>query len=390
MSGNDKDNIRELAGQYAENLKDTLQTIREYLTAHKEELEELGRAQKEIERLLPFLAAELKTAQAQGEAPADMLPEDLLAYMTPSGVPLDSPYKAIISAAIAAGKYMPSRVKAIPVTSLDYPLDKPNKEIWRLLTESTGNGQLKINTSTRGEIKAATVLYGINFDALEDIRISRQLTPYDKRAFIACNALLNAGNKLFTLTQIYYAMGNSGRPKAGDLEKINNSLTKMGAARIYIDNFGESEVMTGYPRFKYDGLLFPFERVTAYVNGKVTESAIKILCKPGEELPLVSFARMRRQITTISKELLESPISKTDANLLIDDYLIERIGHMKKDKTLSHKILYSTIFENCDIRTAMQRQRAPEKVKKYLDHYKTCKGGIVDYHEEQDGVLIIL
>lgn len=378
-----------------DNLNETLHAVRAYLKEHREELKEFERTQREIEKLLPFLAAELEKAQANGEAPADFVPENLLEYISADGVPFDGPYKAIISTAMQAAKYTQKRVKAAPVKTLELTLDALNKELWKLPTGKHGRVKAEINTSTRGKLKTATVVYSINFDSMEKgLEISKQLTPYDKRVYIACNALVKAGNAVFSLTQIYRTMGNSKQPGVSDLEKINDSLTKMGSARIYVDNYGEAEAMPGYLRFKYDGLLLPFNRVSAYVNGVLTENAIQILGKPGEkleELPLFSFARMRNnQLTVISRELLESPIKKTDANLLIDDYLLTRIAHMKRDGgTVSNKILYKSIYENCDIATTKQRQRAPEKIKKYLDHYKKCSDGIKGYRKEPDGVTII-
>ena len=136
----------------------------------------------------------------------------------------------------------------------------------------------------------------------------------------------------------------------------------------------------------YDASLLPFERISAYINGQLTESAIHLFREP----PLVSFARERNQITTISRQLLESPINKTDANLLLEDYLIERIGRMKNTKSNAPlKMLFKTIYEKCAITTAKQKQRAPEKIRRYLDHYKKC-GWIKGYKEDTDGIKILL
>lgn len=202
----------------------------------------------------------------------------------------------------------------------------------------------------------------------------KQLTPFDKRCCIAVAALFNAGNEIISATQVCRMMGNTGNPSKTALQKVNDSLTKMRAAHISIDN----------P--KYEGALLPFERISAYINGKLTKSAIHILQEP----PVISFARQRNQITTVSRQLLASPVSKTDANLRIDDYLLERIGHMKSGKGKTpRKMLFTTIYKQCAITTATQKHRAPEKIRRYLDHYKKC-GWIKGYAEDADGITIRL
>lgn len=285
------------------------------------------------------------------------------------------------------------KITARPTEKVDFPLDKPNREIWDLLSGTKYNNQLQLATVTidtsKGKKKRETgIIYGISFDKLEEIapnlKITKQLTQYDKRVYIAASALYNAGNEVTTATQIYSAMGNKGKPKAADVKKINDSLTKMGAARVYLNNEHEAKKYTRYPVFKYDADLLPFERVSASVNGQITETAIHLFREP----PLMTFAKERKQITTLDLQLLESPVNKTEANLAIDDYLIERISHIKKGNA-QPKILYDTLYEKCRITTKKQRQRTPEKIKRYLDHYKSCKF-IYDYEEETDGIYIFV
>ena len=267
-----------------------------------------------------------------------------------------------------------------------YPLDKPNSKIWNMLSEADAHGQMMMNFKT-GKTKDVLVFYSINFDELDPaLKISKKLTPYDKRVYIAAAALFNAGNEVITATQIFREMGNSSQPAPEQIQKIWDSLTKMRAAVIQLDNQKETETIKKYGAFKYDGQLLPFERISAYVNNTLTDAAIHLFREP----PLVSFARQRNQVTTISRKLLESPISKTEANLQLEDYLLERIGHMKKpNSTTSRKMLYSTIFENCGIISRSQKSRAPEKIKRYLEWYKK-EGWILGYEMQADGVKIIL
>ena len=251
------------------------------------------------------------------------------------------------------------------INEVGYPLDKPNSIIWKLLEKDTA-GQIEFNLAKSGSRQVIPAYYSINFDNLgNDIKITRQLTAFDKRVYIAISALFCAGNDVITLSQIYYAMGYKGNPGSIDFTKINDSITKMTTARIYFDNEAEARKYN-YDRFRYDGSLLPIERGTGIINGKVADAAIYVFRDP----PLMTFARQRGQITTINLKILQSPVSKTDANLLIEDYLIERICRAKnaKRKRLYIRILLKTLYEHTGIKTKKQMQRAPAKIKKYLDH----------------------
>lgn len=284
------------------------------------------------------------------------------------------------------------RIMATPPDSLEYPIDKINANIWEDLAaaaKDSPNGQLAFAVEKTGSRKEATIFYSINFDELEKLdglKLTKALTPFDKRVYIAVNAIYAQSGQYMSAGQVFAAMGNTGKPSKKQLEKVNESLTKMGAARVYLDNGQEIGVNKGYKHFRYDAPLLPFERVSAYINNALVESAIHLFREP----PLMTFAKERNQITTITKKLLESPVNKTEANLRIDDYLIERIARMKSGRgKTSRKMLYSTIYEKCQITTRLQRHRTPETIRRYLDYYKECDY-IAGYTEEQDGITIKL
>lgn len=264
---------------------------------------------------------------------------------------------------------------------IEYPLDKVNSSIWGLLERDTA-GQIMFRAEKVGSKNEINILYAIDFDALgDDVKITKRLMPYDKRVYIAVSALFNAGNSIITLTQIYYAMGYTGRPGSKDLERINASVTKMLGANIYISNEQEAAAYK-YDKFVYKGSLLPYEQVEAVANGQLVDAAIHLFREP----PVITFAKQRKQVTSIDVKLLQSPISKTDGNLLIDDYLIERISRAKNGKQ-PHRILYKTLYEKAKITDKKQRQRAADKIKRYLEHYQKC-GMITRYTMEPDGLTV--
>ena len=277
------------------------------------------------------------------------------------------------------------KVTAKRVDKLEYPVDKVNSVVWE--SEKYNVGQLiKIALERRGAGKQVNIFYSINFDAIEEnenVTISKQLLPFDKRVYIAASALFNAGNEYFSVTQLHRVMGNTSSPTAAQVQRINDSITKLSSAKIFIDNSQEIAAKYKYPFFKYDSNLLPMERVTRVeINGQVVEAAIHLYREP----PLITFARERKQVTTVPAKLLQSPISKTDANLQLEDYLLGRISREARSKT-SARFLFKTIFENAGISTAKQKQRAPEKIEKYLKYYKQCDY-IKDFIMGADGVTV--
>lgn len=273
----------------------------------------------------------------------------------------------------SAGDTSP-KIKGARIDKIEFPIDKINANVWRLLETADGDGQLTLgfnmaNPADKKKGREILATYSINFDALaENVKLSKHLNAFDKRVYIAVSAVFSAGNRLMTVEQIHAAMGGTTRPARNQIERINDSLTKMRGAVISIDNKKESDVYKNVPYYTYDGSLLPFVRVTARTRGQITDMAIK----PLEEPPLMTFAKQRRQVTTIDIKLLQSPASKTDANLAIEDYLLERLSRAKYKQQSSCRILISTLYEKLSITTKDQKKRAPGKIKSYLDHYVTC------------------
>ena len=233
--------------------------------------------------------------------------------------------------------------------------------------------------------KTADIITMLNFEELDGVKISRPLTIYDKRVFIAVANLVNEGQYILTPTMIDKAMGATTKTNAADKEKILESLAALVRARVTIDNTTEAKLY-GYERIKGD---FPFlaaSIVTAYVDGQLTEGALQVA-----ELPkLFQFSINREQVTTIPIKLLESPISKTKANMTLEDYLIKRISQMNNPKKkVPHKILLSTLYEKCDIKERKQRARlVKDKLPALLNHYVKT-GYIKSYTLDSTHITII-
>lgn len=274
--------------------------------------------------------------------------------------------------------------------SIEYPLDKINSNTWsKKQSFATNVNTKKRNSKSEQDIK---ILYAVDFSQLEkitNISISKELTAYDKRVYIAVAALFNAGNEIMSTPMIYHAMGFTGEPGKSDKEQIYNSIIKMRFTAIHIDTTKEASIYE-YPKVEYNSALLPSDDArNVLINGNLTERAIRFYIEP----PLIAFAKGRGQLTTFDIKVLQSPLSKTDINLKIEDYLLERIASAKHG--WQSKILYKTVAEKAGIESMSidnqrnLKKRLPGKINKYLDYYVKCQF-IEKYTTSKDGVTVFV
>lgn len=121
-------------------------------------------------------------------------------------------------------------------------------------------------------------------------------------------------------------------------------------------------------------------------NGHIVEDAIHVIKYPD----LFAFSKKRRQITKIPAALLESPLSQSEANLQLEDYLLRRIAQMKNHPERPHIILLETIYENCNITNRLQKSRLPEKITRILDHCIKSDKWIKSYTIDNKRIKITL
>lgn len=277
------------------------------------------------------------------------------------------------------------------IQEIAYPVDKVNSSFWGLIPGE--QAELKAESdSDSSKGKQASIYVLLDFEEMKGtgVTISRPLTSYDKRVFIASANLKEQGHDTVTTAQIYEAMGNRGRPNASQRQKILKSIETMSVCRVTLDNSEEAALYTKYDKVKRTFYLLPTTIDKGYVNGLIVDDAITIL-----ELPrLFIFAKSRGQVSSTPVALLESPISQTEANLQLEDYLLTRILRMKnalkqRKKNVITKILLDTVYKNCGIDDKHKRSRAADKIERLLQHYQK-RGLIKGYNLTSKDIDIIL
>lgn len=276
------------------------------------------------------------------------------------------------------------KVNTSKLDSICFPLDKVNSTLWYGFPVGEVKDLKAESDKDSRKGNQANIILLLDFEALNGVNISRELTVYDKWVWNACANLNEQGHKAFTAEQIYQAMGNEGRPNSKTKEKILDSVETLSRARVTIDNTEEHELYPNYDRLKATFPLLDTEICIAYSRGQIVEDAIRIIQSP----KLFEFAEDRHQITKLPINVLESPLNKTEDNLLLSDYLLMRISKMRNSKYITRTILLDTIYQKCCIETYKQKQRLPKKIEKILNHYKELEW-IKDFQITEREIIII-
>ena len=258
------------------------------------------------------------------------------------------------------------RINTKKIDGVAFPLDKVNSTLWYGFPVGEVKDLKAESDKDSRKGNQANIILLLDFEALNGVNISRELTVYDKWVWNACANLKEQGHDVITAEQIYKAMGNTGRPNAKTKEKIMESVETISRARVTIDTTEEHDLYPKYERIKATFPLLATETCTAYARGQIVESAIKIIDSP----KLFAFAENRQQVTRLPLNVLDSPVSKTDDNLLLSDYLLTRISKMRNSKYITRTILLDTIYQKCGIDSRMKKSRLPEKIERILNHYK--------------------
>lgn len=316
-----------------------------------------------------------------------------------SALNLAKEYKSIdadhVDAVLSIYEIFGNNPRKITVRPLKYGLylaDKVNaQKLWGL-TEKVNKKHLFVGYDS-ASVKGKRVGIGLmlNFDGVS-ANMTKSLTKYDKYVYSMVYTLYMSGYHTMTASMIY-SMGSNTRPNKQDIKKINDALTKMGVVRVFVDNSKERKEYPSYPPFSYDEILLDFVRISKkeedesisesaiQVNGYVSESYIRIKTEP----IMGRFARERKQIRKVDIKLLNPPLSKTERNLAISDYLMYVTSYSPQP---IRKILHETFFDRIGVTDRRQKVRALEAAEKVLAYYKQEKW-IVDYTMETDGIVIV-
>lgn len=195
--------------------------------------------------------------------------------------------------------------------------------------------------------------------------------PYCQRVYGACASLYRMPDpetgipydNWFTLTEIWRKMGNTGKPKQEQLDRVFKALYAMSTIRITIPD-GLEWINDYLLTLKFKG---------CRIRGGFTADAVYIVQPP----PLTKFFYKIKQFTEVPDEVMAvRGVNQTDANIQLQDYLNLRIGaakHRPRDER-NRIIKWETLRRECPLADwANGRKRGGYKTLDLcLKHYRDC------------------
>lgn len=287
------------------------------------------------------------------------------------------------------------KISARKIDELYYPTDKLNNIFWSgriAAAQKSSDGAYHIAT---GGSKDPDLIFDIDFPReeaalgnIENLNGVPVLDGLDKRIMIAANALFEQQGDIFSLNQLFRAMGHNRNIHAAEREGLKKRLDHF-FCKMTLSNESEMQAGYKYPHVEYSGAVMPHERIVVIMDGIYTD-AVRLLRKP----PLMEFAEGRKQYKTLPADIFSLlPLSTTTATVTLEDYLLTRIAAMGGNHKLSRKILYSTIYKKVGAAGRMAQKRTREKTATILDGYKQS-GLIAGYKKDTEsrtpGVIISL
>lgn len=200
--------------------------------------------------------------------------------------------------------------------------------------------------------RKATTYFSMEWSAEDSgITLSRKMSPYDESVANAVYSLYEAGNGIITTRQICAQMkalesSNSGIDAAAinkttkSIEKQRRTMAKIDATEVF-----ERRGITDYTA-KIETYFLPLRKITVKGKGKKERmEAYQFIEQP----PVLANARALKQISTVPMEILQiENTNMTDDMIVLRDYLIRRV-EAAKNKRLTKKMLYSTIYDLMDL-----------------------------------------
>lgn len=223
----------------------------------------------------------------------------------------------------------------------------------------------------------------------------KNLSPYKKLVYIALHNIFvaNQGRAVVTsCNNIYRAMGKTGNAGEEDIQKIYETICEFISTGVVIDNKEEA--------LAYNRKTFSLEKTRMVegriwgekrIDGKIKRFSVKIF----EDLVFFRYSKEMKEFTTIDARLLQMPLKFTNANIMLNFMLIDRILYRIKNQIISHIIDVSKIHsqmkdddgEKGQIR--LKKLRTNRKIKRLFEHYKNL-GFIKDFNLSREKIFVEL
>lgn len=247
---------------------------------------------------------------------------------------------------------------------------------------------------------------------LDDEIMFRELTPFDRAVHNAVCSLCYSGIDSFTTEQVYKILIGDSKARLNNKTKANveESLKTLRNRFVIIKFEDEGEhfkihllTENGDVIMKVSNYILPLSKTTLRTkNGQIVD-AWNLLTEP----PLLSYARIKKQIETIAIEQLQIPLSLTEGTIKLREFLLKKILLIKRKTLRSGR--FKKNYENCNIlkfediyelfgfdrndhsnKSSVQKKRLIEKCEIMLNYWMNETGMLAKwiFYKNKDGEVI--
>jgi len=275
-------------------------------------------------------------------------------------------------------------------TDLEQNLTKASSTIFSSKNSIEDLKQISLDVSPNK--KGLTTTYSVNVDlSAPELKGTENITEYDKSVHNMAISIAKANEHgSFTAKQLATALlyGDNplnSRPSPQQIGAVTKSIEKQRHIDITIDwtehiklnNKGNlPEDVTAYQR---KGYMLPVEEHIFTVNGKKLHGYQFI-----KEPPLYQYATSVGQIGQTPVKMLNVPINLDQSKIVIRDFLLEEIAHIKKNKdwnrTISVERLLDVAGEDSKTISRKKKSLLLTAVKDMFSYWKE-EGYIKSYKE---------
>ena len=214
-------------------------------------------------------------------------------------------------------------------------------------------------------------------ETVKDYLRTNPLTPFDREVLFHAISAYEQGIRVISISMALDSMtgGDEKRNvRKNQYEAIRNAFDKLSFIRIVVDL---EPILKAYPKYRKNygketkiiGMLLPCSFLEGEINGQKT-----FLIKMLDESPLMTYAKMKKQVLTYDATPLDVPNqNNTPQVMTIANYLLRRVNLIRRG--VNPSILLETLYRNCGLENATKKQKqdARETIDKTLNHFKSEK-----------------
>jgi len=282
-----------------------------------------------------------------------------------------------------------SELPTIPKYDFIYPTDlqqnltKASSTLFNSKNSLEELRQIAIDVSPNK--KGLTTTYSVNVDlTAPELKGTENVTEYDKSVHNMAVSIGRANEHgFFTAKQVATALlygdnPSNSNPSKQQIGAVTKSIEKLSLIRLTIDWTEHIKLNNkGYlpedaSSFKVTDYMLPVRKYTATINGQKVEGYEFI--DKRKYTPLNHYATSVGQIGQHPVKMLNIPINLDQTKIVIRDFLLEEIAHIKKregwNRTISVERLLEVAGENSQTITRKKKSLLLTSVKDMLTYWK--------------------